>query len=60
MLITWKVNMNKTVRKVNLCLTKHQAMKTYEGVELQLHAFLTLARYGGNWSDSRPGHLTPG
>jgi hypothetical protein len=35
-------------------------MKTYGGVEIQLHAFLTLALYGGKWSASRPGRFTPG
>jgi hypothetical protein len=29
--------------KFFLCLTKHHAMKTYWGVEVQLHAFLTSA-----------------
>jgi hypothetical protein len=28
-----------------LCLTKHHAMKTYGGVELYIHAFLTLESY---------------
>jgi len=35
-------------------------MKTYGGVEIQLHAFLTSALDGGEWSASRPGHFTPG
>jgi hypothetical protein len=29
-------------------------MKTYVWVEVQLHAFLTTARDGGEWSASRP------
>jgi len=43
-----------------LCLTKHHAMKTYGGVELQIHAFITSALDGGEWSASRPGRFTPG
>jgi len=35
-------------------------MKTYWGVEVQLHAFLTSALYGCEWSDSRSGLFTPG
>jgi hypothetical protein len=34
-------------------------MKPYWGVEVELHAFLTLALYGGEWSASRPGLFTP-
>jgi len=34
-------------------------MKTYGGVELQLHAFLNFALDGGEWSASRPGRFTP-
>jgi len=34
-------------------------MKTYRGVEVQLHAFLTSALDGGEWSVSRPGRFTP-
>jgi hypothetical protein len=45
--------------KLSLCLTKHHAMKTYWGVEVQLHAFLTSALDGGEWSASRPGRFTP-
>jgi hypothetical protein len=45
--------------KLSLCLSQHHAMKTYWGVELQLHAFLTSALGGGEWSDSRPGRFTP-
>lgn len=37
-----------------------QAMKAYGGVDIQLHPFLTLLRDGGEWSDSHPGHFTPG
>jgi hypothetical protein len=34
-------------------------MKTYGEVELQLHAFLTSAPGGGEWSVSRPGRFAP-
>jgi hypothetical protein len=30
-------------------------MKTYGGVDVQIHIFLTLALVGGEWSASRPG-----
>jgi len=42
-----------------LCLTKHHAMKTYWGMEVKLHTFLTVALEGGEWSASRPGRFTP-
>jgi hypothetical protein len=29
--------------KLSLCITKHRAMKTYRGVEVQLHPFLNSA-----------------
>jgi hypothetical protein len=35
-------------------------MKTYRGMEVYLHAFLTLALDGDEWSDSRPGRFKPG
>jgi hypothetical protein len=34
-------------------------MKTYWGVELQLHAFLTSSLDGVEWSASRPGRFFP-
>jgi hypothetical protein len=46
--------------KLSLCLTKHHAMKTYWGVEVQLHTFFTSALGGGERSASRPGHFTAG
>jgi hypothetical protein len=33
--------------KFSLCSTEHQTMKTYRGVEVQLHAFLISALDGG-------------
>jgi hypothetical protein len=44
----WLVKVNV---KLSLCLTKHRAMKTYLGVEVELHAFLTSALDGGEWTD---------
>jgi hypothetical protein len=34
-------------------------MKLYWGLEIYLHAFLTLVLDGGEWSASRTGHFTP-
>jgi hypothetical protein len=34
------------------------AMKAYGGVEVQLHLFLYLKLYEGEWSTLRPGHFT--
>jgi hypothetical protein len=45
---------------IPLCLTKHHTMKMHGGVEVQLHAFLTSAVDGDDWSASRPGRFTPG
>jgi hypothetical protein len=44
---------------LSLCLNKHYAIKK-QGVEEQLHAFLTSALDGGEWSDSCPSCLTLG
>jgi hypothetical protein len=35
-------------------------MKTYEGVDAEIHEFLTSALVGDEWSASRPGRFTPG
>jgi hypothetical protein len=35
-------------------------MKTFEGVKLQLHVFLTSALDGGKWSVPPPGYFTSG
>jgi hypothetical protein len=61
--LEWRLNnlnhFNKVKVKLSLRLTKHHAMKTYWGVEVQLHACLTSALDGDEWSASRPGRLTP-
>jgi hypothetical protein len=43
-----------------LHLIKHHATKTFGEMEAQLHAFLTSALDGGEWSASRPGRLIAG
>jgi hypothetical protein len=48
-------------RKVKLPhpeLIQHHATKTYGGVKVYIHVFLTLALCGGEWSASRPGQFT--
>jgi hypothetical protein len=35
-------------------------MKTYGGVDVYMHVFLTSALVGGEWSASRPGRFTSG
>jgi hypothetical protein len=35
-------------------------MKTYGGVDVQIHVFLTSALVRGEWSASRHGRITPG
>jgi hypothetical protein len=44
--------------KLSLCLTRHHAIKTYWEVEVYLHAFLTSALDGGEWSTSSPVRYT--
>jgi hypothetical protein len=44
---------------LSLYLTKHHAIKTYGGVEVYLHSFLTEILDGGDLSASRPGRFTP-
>jgi hypothetical protein len=34
-------------------------MKTYGGVDVYIHIFLTSALVGGEWSNSLPGRFTP-
>jgi hypothetical protein len=45
--------------KIKVALTERHAMKTYWGVEVQLHAFSTLVMYVGEWSASGPGGFSP-
>jgi hypothetical protein len=52
-----KVRQDKV--KSSPCLTKYFAMKKYGRVEALLHAFLTSALDGGEWSASRPARFTP-
>jgi hypothetical protein len=58
--------MSTYYKRVNLCLTKHHAMKTFWGVEVQRHACLTSALGGGGGGGggectaSRPGRFTSG
>jgi len=35
-------------------------MRTYRGIKVQFHAFLTSALDGDEWLASRTGHFTPG
>jgi hypothetical protein len=35
-------------------VVKHYAMKTYGGVDVWIHVFMTSAQIGGEWSASRP------
>jgi hypothetical protein len=49
-----------TKAKLSLHLTKHHAKHTYGGMEVYLHAFLTLAIEEGERSVSRIGSFTPG
>jgi hypothetical protein len=43
-------NYEKRIKVKSLCLTKHHNMKMYWGMEVWLHAFLTLALDGDEWS----------
>jgi hypothetical protein len=45
---------------LSLWLNKHHAKKTYWGVEVQLHSFLTSALDGREWSASCASRFTPG
>jgi len=43
-----------------LYLIKHHATKTHGTIEIWLHAFLTSALDGDEWSASRPDYFTCG
>jgi hypothetical protein len=42
-----------------MCLINQYAMRTYSGVEVELHTFLTSALDGSEWSVSCPSCFTP-
>jgi len=44
--------------RLSLCLSEHHAIKTHWGVDVWLHAFLTLALDGGEWLASSSGLFT--
>jgi hypothetical protein len=46
--------------KLSPCLSKHNAIKTYWGVVVQRHTFLTSALQGVEWLVSRCSRFTPG
>jgi hypothetical protein len=46
----------RSKRKVKI---KHYAVKTYGGVDVYTHVFLTSALVGGEWLASRLGRFTP-
>jgi hypothetical protein len=51
---------NKVKRlKLALCLTKHYAMKTYEGVDVQIHFFLPLQQLEVSGQLHAPAALPP-
>jgi hypothetical protein len=53
--VQWgKTLKGKVQVQLSLCWTKYHAMKTYGGVEIWFHAFLTSALVWGEWSASRP------
>jgi hypothetical protein len=46
-------------RSLTLCLTEHHSVKTYGGVDIYIHVFLTSLLIKGEFPDSRPGRFTP-
>jgi hypothetical protein len=57
----WRDSTQSKVKvTLSLCLTKHHATKTYGGVEVELHALLTRALDGREWSASCRCRLYPG
>jgi hypothetical protein len=49
----------KDKAKLSLCLIKLHTIKTYRGVEVQLHVFLTSALVGVEWSVSHTPAASP-
>jgi hypothetical protein len=49
---------DKVKGKLSLCLTKQHVIAIW-GVEIWLHALLTLAQSGGEWSASSPSRFNP-
>lgn len=57
LMVIVKVKVNESFSP---CLIKQHNMKAHGRVEIQLHTLLTMTLSGGAWSDSCPGHFTPG
>jgi hypothetical protein len=51
--------MTKVKENLFTCVSKHHDLKTYCGVEVHFHAFLTSARNGDKYSFNTPGALHP-
>jgi hypothetical protein len=47
-------------RQLPMCLTKHYTMKTYGGVDVYIHVFLTSVLVGDEWSASCSCSFIPG
>jgi len=47
------------LKEEQLCFIKRHAIEMYGGVEVHLHAFLTAALDGGEWSASLSGRFNP-
>jgi len=41
-----------------MCFIERQALKTFQEVDVQLHAFFTSVLHGDEWSVSCSGHFT--
>jgi hypothetical protein len=50
---------SKNKKKKTMCLIKHQDMKVYCRVEVELHIFLVMALGVGEWLASRQGSFIP-